>query len=416
MTQQPPRCHYDRSIGGRVTRGHLDDCPDPQACDGCDPCLHPHCSVCARVHLDDAHPNTCPDCVSSIREDLDEIARHVNGLAAQAIDAGDDGRRWAAAPIPGALATVLRGPAVHPAKVRTRVDERRDDLLSPLVVLGHAEDVWRRWLGQPTRRTASVQASVDYLDEQLTLIAQARPDMRDGHFVNPPEFPEFARAIGHLRADLEHVLHDEQTPERGVDCFECGARLVRRIRDPKRCRHETEARTRFAERLIAAAYGQDWLDTLATYGLRPTDEERNAARRPSPRMVAAARMPCPRCNQGGVDDPRPKMSWECPSCRKVYQPEEYSRALRQALLRDNDAGRKAAGWSSFPVAAEAASAITGRVVTAATIRKWITRGDEIATLCEWWEGARFTRQLVFWPDVSVRASEFRSPGRRGRVA
>lgn len=418
-TQQPPRCHHDRHLGERVTRQHTDPCrhPNPDACDGCAPCLHPHCSVCGREHCDDAHPNTCPACVSSIREDLDEIARHTNGLTAQAIDAASDGHLWAAAPIPGALATVLAGPGIRPGDViRDRrhyvVDHLRSDPMPPLVVLAHAEDVWRTWLGQASRRTAGVQASVDYLDAQLTRIAQTGPRLEGGRVVAPPEFPEFARTIGRLRAQLEHALHDEQEPDRGVECFECGHRLVRRHRDPRRCHHATPAREAFAERLFAQPAAVERLALLASYGLRPTGAECAAALPPSPTMVAAARAPCPRCDQGGLVDPSPGVSWECPCCRKVYTPGEYATAVRRDLL-DSEEG---AGWSTFPVAASAASDITGKLISVTTIRTWITRGDDVAVVCDWSSGARFTRQLVFWPDVARRASETRQRGRTGHVA
>lgn len=379
--QQPPRCHHDHYLGERVTHAHADPCrrSNQSACDGCAPCLEPHCSVCTREHLDDAHPNTCPDCVSSIREDLDEIARHCNGLTTQAIEASNDGRPWAAAPIPGALATVLAGPATHPGLVTvTRHyadDHRKSDPLPPLVVLGHSEDVWRTWLNQPTRRTASVQSSVDYLDAQLTQIAQARPLLRDGTLVRPPEFPDFAREVGRLRAQLEHAMHDEQEPDRGVDCFECGHRLVRRHRDRRRCHHETEART--------------WFATLLTYPelrIHPTE-------------VASARAPCPRCDQGGLADPTPGISWECPCCRKVYTPGEYATAVRRDLLDSEDGD----GWTAITLAADAATTLTGRLVPASTVRKWMDRG-QVGSLCAWSPGQVWGQRLVFWPDVADRAT------------
>jgi hypothetical protein len=378
MTQQPARCHYDRTHGQRVTRRHLDDCPDPGTCDGCQPCTTGHCSVCKREHLDDAHPNTCPACVSSIREDIDEIPKLCERLRDQAVNA--ESYSWASARIPGHEAMVAIGPTTSPQDVRFDRDyaetHRRGDTIPPLAVLASWEDRWREWFGQPERMAASIRASVLYLDEHLTLIAQTTMRLDDtGAVAVPPEFPEMAHDLGRLRAELEHVLHNEQAPERGVECFECGDRLVRRYRDPKHCSHETEAR--------------NWFATLLTYPelkVRPSE-------------LAAARLPCARCNQGGIDDPTPGVSWECPGCRMVYTPGQYATAVRRDLL---DSG-EAEGWTDITLAADAASTLTGHPVPATTVRKWMDRGL-VASMCSWRPGQVWGQRLVFWPDVAERAT------------
>lgn len=360
MSTQPPRCHYARDLDMRVTTEHRDDCPNPDSHRGCVPCTAPHYRICGREHLDNAHPQTCPDCVGKTREDLADIRGHCTHLRPQAAYAGGDGRLAAAAPIPGALAQVLIGPSVIPDLVRVgrkyHDDHLATDPIPPLAVLAWWEDAWRSWLGHAPAGRASVSRAVAYFDEQLTYLAQT---------TEGPGFATFARAMVQLRVSLERALHDEQAPDRGVECFECGDRLVRRHRDRRLCRHTTPTRRTFEQALHYLELGYPEMG--------PTRPE-----------ARAARIPCGRCSQGGVDDPAAGQSWECPGCRKEYTPGEYATAVRRSLLDDADAGD---GWTDITLAADAATTLIGRLVLAATVRKWMDRG-KVASLCLWRPGQR----------------------------
>lgn len=430
MTKTKP-CRYERSLGYRATKGeHEDDCRDPAGHRGCVQCLEPHCSVCGRKHLDDQHPLTCPDCVGAVREDLGEIAELCRGLRRQAVDA--EGLAWASARIPGATAMVLMGPSVDPYR-RGRAERYREpgDPLPPLTILARWEEVWAGWLGQKRDRT-SITRAVGYLDQHLTRIAQAQATWAGDTAVIPPEFREFARDIGKLRAQLEHVLHDESDDDQGIACFECSHQLVRRIRDPKRCRHKTPARQALAARLRDRQDPAAWLKVLASYGLPAWDHEIAAARLPTPVEVAAARLPCDRCDQGGLTDPRPGISWECPSCRMAYTPGEYANAVRRDLAdRKLIAGDQvqvpslqAYGWTDITLAADAASTLVGYPVFATTVRKWAQR-EKVAWCCAWSyeqmpDGSLVSRpsgqRLVFWPDVADEATAAVERARRAAEA
>lgn len=433
-THTPATCHYDRTLGYRVTARHTDTCARDQTCPGhrgCQPCDRPHCAVCGREHATLAQPQTCPDCQGKIDDDLTDIQASYALLGDEALHAGHNGHLVAAAPIPGGDAAVLVGPTVRLDLARTsrtlRDDHRRTDPLPPLAILAQWEDIYRAYLGHdqeaaPTKtarwgdlvttpRRATISGSVKYLRDQLPYIAQRT----DG-----PDFLAFTRQIRRIRATLEGALHDEREDEHGVECFECGEELVRRFRDPKRCRHRTEARRDLQAWLHRRAAAVDWLRTLRTYpelGEVRIDDLRAAASPPAS-LVAAARMPCGACSkawkdtQGGLDDPRAGRSWECPGCRKEYTPGEYSTAVRTSLVNGVDG----TGWCTLQTAADAATDITGRPVSPAVIRVWIGRGDDIAICCWWKVDARAGVQLVFWPDVLHRATEFRSrSARSGRI-
>jgi hypothetical protein len=431
-TRKPPACHYDRALGQRVTTDHRDDCPReletgdcPAAGRGCAPCTAPHCLICGRNHATNAEPDTCGECIGKVREDLTEIAADYQALTVEAIAGGSDGRLVAAAPIPGGTAAVLTGPTVRLDQLRvgrgyglTELAEvnRTTDPIPPLAVLAHWEDLYRAWFdhtrggtakadayawyaGRPPSR-ATVAAATRYLAEQLDHMANG-PAVRQG-----PDWVAFTRSVRNLRADLERALHDEQEPERGVSCFECGDRLVRRFRDPKRCTHPTQARTELQRALVRQAEGQAWMrSVLATYPELPVrEEDLAAARGPSAALVVAARRPCARCEhrQGGLDDPRAGRSWECPGCRKQYDPGEYVTAVRRDLL-DSDPADGGGGWTNVTMAAEAATTLVGMLVTDGLVRKWMER-RKVAVCSEWRPRRRWGQRLVFWPDVADEAN------------
>lgn len=421
---KPKACRYERSLGYRAVKGeHADDCTNRAGHAGCVECTTPHCGVCSREHLDDQHPMTCPTCVGSVREDLGEIAELCRGLRGQAIEG--EGLTWASARIPGATAMVLMGPAVDPDLVivtrEYSVTHRPSDPVPPLTLLARWEEVWADWLGQTRDARTSVTRAVAYLDQHLTRIAQARAEWRDSVLVTAPEFAEFAVEVGKMRAQLEHVLHDESEDEGGIACFECGHQLVRRIRDPKRCRHKTPARMALAERLRDRVDPAAWLQLLRAYGIPAWDSEIDAARLPTPVEFAAARLPCDRCDQGGLSDPTPGISWECPSCRMRYTPGEYANAVRRdladrAFVAQGGAGEapslQSFGWTDITLAADAASTLVGYPVFATTVRKWAQR-EKVAWCCTWSydrlpSGSLVSRptgqRLVFWPDVADEAT------------
>lgn len=391
----PEPCHYDRQLAARVTRRHRDDCPNPSTHGGCAPCTAPHCTVCGREHLDNAHPISCGTCVVDVRQDLTEIRHGYTALATEALEAGADGRLVAAAPIPGGIAAVLIGPTVRLDMLRvSRVTadvHRPTDPLPPLAVLAEWEGMWRAWFGHPRGRGATIGAAIGYLYDQVETMANPNPEQPDGG----PDWLKFAQQVRSLRAQLEHALHDEREPEVGVECFECGDRLVRRFRDRKACRHNTPARTELRRRLVDRVRPAAWLAVLASYGLPAWDHEIDAARMPGNELVQRAKQPCPKCNQGGLDDPSAGQSWECPGCRKQYGPGEYATAVRRSLL-DGD------GWTTIANASSAAATLTGAQVGDKTIRSWVNRGWVDSYMTVQANGLPGLR-LVWWPDVKREA-------------
>jgi hypothetical protein len=409
MTEhRPPACHYDRGLGERVTREHRDDCTNPTEHRGCAPCTAPHCGVCGHEHLDNAHPQTCPTCVGKVREDLITIPPAYADLRSEALAGGRDGKLVAAAPIPGGTAAVLTGPSVRLDQLRTgslvgmktfTEDHQISDPIPPLAILAQWEDLWRTWLGHTPGTRADIGRAVAYLEQQLGYMAQqAGPGV--------PDFPTFTRQIRTLRSRLEHALHDEQQPERGVECFECGDRLVRRFRGRRQCRHQTPARRHLHKILTGRDAALARLAQLQVAldnedpAKRPTPLKvqvaRNVAALPTPVELAAARQPCDKCSQGGIDDPTAGLSWECPGCRKEYSPGEYATAVRRDLVEN---GADGDGWTHMAMAAEAATTMTGLHVPTATLRAWVHRDKVASRLNE--SGTR----LVYWPDVADQANE-----------
>jgi hypothetical protein len=380
-TRKPKHCHHDRTLKARVTNDHRDDCPThtggpcPAQGRGCAPCTAPHCVICGREHVTNDQPFTCAECIGRIRADLSDIRRAYLDLAREAVAGGGDGSLVAAAPIPGGNAAVLIGPTVRLDLIRVArgltpdilaKDHRPTDPIPPLAVLAQWEDMYRAWLTH-TRGVgrATIGRAITYLDGQLDYLAN-HVDKAG------PDFVAFTRQLRDLRAQLERALHDEREPEYGVECFECGDRLVRRFRDRHRCRHWTDARR--------------WLATLRTYPELTIYQTE----------FTAARLPCSSCNQGGLDDPRAGLSWECPGCRKEYTPGEYHTAVRRDLLDNADA------WTTIVASVGAAATLTGWLLGDKTVRSWVGRG---------WVKSKFDvrsdglpgMRLVFWPDVKREA-------------
>lgn len=408
MTEhRPDPCHYDRSIGARVTKRHRDNCVT-NTCAGCAPCTAPHCTVCGRDHLDNTHPQTCPKCVGKVGQDLDDLVQAYAGLAREALAGGGMGHLVAAAPIPGGEAQVLMGPYVKLPLLRTyrgyttehlTKDHRPSDPMPPLAVLGQWEDIYRDWLGHQPAGKATIGRSVKYLRGLLPVIAQRA----DG-----PDFIEFTRQLRRLRADCERALHDEREPEEGVECFECGDKLVRRFRRARRCQCGPRPIVQHADHGRCTCLTGVRLEPQPDY--KPPLVVRLLDRDPYDGHIHNRDdLACIACHrqaewenehaghdQGGIDDPTAGMSWECPSCRKDYDPGEYQNAVRTDLANANG------GWCTVPIAAEAATVVAGRSITDVTVRGWIGKG---------WVGSHFAEtrmglpgaRLVRWADVRREA-------------
>lgn len=412
MTRRPDPCHYDRTLKARVTKRHTPAC-QTNTCEGCAPCTQPHCLVCGTRHTTPSEPDTCGRCIRTIRDDLNDIRNAYRDLHQEALDAGGDGRLAAAAPIPGGTAQVLIGPSVRLDLLRITSrgleDHHKHDPIPPLAILAQWEDIYRTWLDHPTTKRATLGAALDYLTTQLDYLAN--------HATTPgaPDWLAFTRQIQRLRARLDLALHDEREPEMGVACFNCGDKLVRRFRRPTRCRHTTPARVELRTRLEQHQAAQAWMQVLATYPeLGPPRFDEIAPTHIPARLVAAAQAPCPDCaaaGQGGIDDPTVGQSWECPGCRKQYDPGEYARAIRLSTTMDGD------GWTHVTMAADAAATLTGHPVPIATVRKWMDRG-KVASLCLWRPGATWGQRLVLYPDVADMALQAvaRQARRRSRTA
>lgn len=359
-------CHYDPTLGERVTSQHRDDCTDPNTHDGCVPCLRAHCVVCGHWHLTNDTPQTCAQCLAKVRDDLDAIAAAYDELGDEAANAARDGRLVAAAAIPGGVAQVLRGPAVPMGQVKRTEhhddDHRAGDAVPPLAVMAWWEDTYRAHLGLASAGRATVTGAAMLLASVLTDIAQDTAG---------PDWFAFTREVRALRAQLSRVLHDESAPEYGIGCFECGDRLVRRFREARACGHATPARRELGM----------WLDLGYPEAV-------------SRSLLRESRRPCGECDQGGMRDPGSGLSWECPGCRREFSVGEYLHALRRDLVLGGDG--EGFGWSPVSTAAEAASGLLGVPVGAATVRKWMDRG-QVASRRE--GGGR----VVFWPDVLERA-------------
>lgn len=405
MTEKrPPACHYDRHRDERVTRDHRDDCTNPETHGGCAPCTAPHCVLCGQRHLDNDHPLTCPDCIGTVRQDLEDIRWECRFLRWQASRGGRDGQLAAAAPIPGANAMIMITPGHEHDDLRWAADledyHRGSVIVPPLVRLASWNTEWRTYLGHTLPARPTVAGITHYLADHLTAIAQAD----DG-----PDWIGFARAMRGLRRELELVLHDEREGEQGVSCFECGDHLVRRYGRPKPCRHKTPARVHLAAVRARAETAQAVLAAIATYPeLRGRDypggythTERRAARGPTSAEQSAALVPCSKCtDQGGIEDPSVGQSWECLGCRKQYTPGEYAHAVRRDLL---EGGPDGDGWTHVGMAAEAASTMTGYVFPPGTVRRWMDRG-KVGAMCRWSPGVSTGLRLVFWPDIADEAA------------
>lgn len=174
-----------------------------------------------RIHAPaDDHHDTCPTCLSHVRDNLDEIARLVAELPDEAITKGLNSE-----------AANLLGPASDPerdghiaasiAAGRVRAEDYEtattSDLLHPQHVIGCWDMLVRDALDHPEPDTWTITDGIAYLDLQLTYLA-AYPHL---------PFNELAADIRACRLHLEHVLHDGQQRDTGAPCTNCRTPLVR---------------------------------------------------------------------------------------------------------------------------------------------------------------------------------------------
>lgn len=297
--------HYDTDVVDE--HGHTIHTGDD--CRGCIPCEQGHCAICGTEHLTDAHPHTCIECVSKVRDDLvaipdlcSQVRRH-----AQSGNAG----RLAAAPIPGGEAMVIMSPAgeahsrayyeeghrkacTNPActgclDASHKQDEYRDAVDTPTLVLARWEDVWRTALDSPADHNASIRRATSWLGDHLTMMAQR---------VDPP-VDEFSHDLAQLRYHLEEVLGDGVRNQPGAPCLNCGTALVRISSKPRACKHRRLAAD------VARLAHEPRFDLASLCRAYPT--------------VADAHS---RCDQGGLRD-----TWQCLRCRRRYSDDQYQYAV-----------------------------------------------------------------------------------------
>lgn len=337
-------CRYNGKTEPRLANDrHEDDCDNDQ-CRGCLPCDERHCAVCGVEHTDDAHPNTCIECVAAIRDDLKALPGLVVQLRRHA-RAGNS-LRLAAAPIPGGEATVMVGPAstnVHsrayyeeghrptctnPAchgclDASHKADEWDGDAETPTLVLVQWEDAWRDALGAPTERRPHFRHALEYLLANLTRMAQK---------VDPP-VGDFATEIASLRYHLEEVLGDGIRNQPGAPCVHCGTALVQISSKPRACKHR-----QLADDVARLANEPRFTLHALTYAY--------------PHLEAEHR----KCDQGGLRD-----SWQCLRCRRRYTDDQYRHAVGTKYIR-----------SARSLTARELEWKTG--VPATTIRAWGSMG------------------------------------------
>lgn len=234
-------CHPGPDGGSRLT-GPRHEGEHEQ----CDPCPERHCHLCGHAHLGIAHRQTCPECITTTRDNLDVIARlgRHSVLADQAAHRSSDGRPEADRLL-GGDAMDLLGPVGDLRGWQAQLDaaEQRwiddpeaaaedrpdldhaldapdDDHAPPLLVLATWVDDWRAAFrhGAAGHR-ATLGTEVAYLGRHLHHAAQWHD-----------AYGEFAADVARCRSQLETVLHaGERDDPTAAPCFDCGGQLVRKV-------------------------------------------------------------------------------------------------------------------------------------------------------------------------------------------
>ena len=207
------RCRFDRDAGEYLT-------PDGEPCDVP---KREHCTArktCAN-HLGWGEL-TCARCVGRTRQDIRQIVNLAALMLPEAVETGVESRAANLAG-PAGDPLVLSWRRVNEAKASgTTVGDGTDET-DPTEVLG----IWQAMLSEdyshdlPDRITLASAAA--YLERHLHTIAQDEEQ----------DFPLMAREVRKCRANLEAVLRNSQSPERGAPCPDCKAdgHVVRMVRE-----------------------------------------------------------------------------------------------------------------------------------------------------------------------------------------
>lgn len=217
-------CKFVASTQPRIIpRRHTEDCADPAACAGCEPCAERHCQVCGIEHVTvegQGNDETCAECLSATRDDLSWIV----GLSARAItEAVHKGVNSEAANLAGRAIDTPEGIEAWGYRSMSAVMGRIPalevtDERHPTWVLGSWEMLVREHLTQPSSARIHIAPAASYLGGHLTRLAH------DAEFA----FDELSKDLRRCRAHLENVLHEGDRPERSqVSCLDCGRRLER---------------------------------------------------------------------------------------------------------------------------------------------------------------------------------------------
>lgn len=213
-TNTVQKCTYDAARGW-VTREHAWGCAS-RTCSGCKPCTkagEEHCQARKRcgTHTEGA---ACPTCIGKIRNNLRAI---IDAIALMPVELEETGRLTSAA------ANHVSGATAHPLSWRARMFHNLTtggyledaDQHDPWQMLSIRERMIREALGHDTRTTvsASLSATVDYLTWSLADLAP-RHDLAWAA-------ADLLAETNRLRAELETILRDSRTPERGAPCPAC---------------------------------------------------------------------------------------------------------------------------------------------------------------------------------------------------
>lgn len=226
MTTDSTGCRW--TPDGHYLPTHTPTCTS-RDCPGCTPCTHDHngnpvrhCTAKTRCtgHLDPSQRLTCTSCIDRTRRDLRALVDLDLRMATEALAQGVGSE---AAMLSGPAADITRWLETQVAWANYGGEEgaimvEALDPHHPLTVLGWWDMALREDYGPPTQLRVTVKRAADYLDGQLTRLAQDPQQ----------EFALFAREVLVCRLHLEAVLHDSRRPETGAPCPDCAVPVVKR--------------------------------------------------------------------------------------------------------------------------------------------------------------------------------------------
>lgn len=208
--------------------------------DACRDCggeeCHRPCAICSRHRVNVTDLQTCFDCATEVRRDLQRIVDlyatlpdYLGHPAAIRLDQ----RRGSGEPaLPGGDPLVLLGPGGDAGNRRRAYlaglddafdqDDRDADPVSIAYALASFEDDWRKVRKEPAASDRETVAGASaYLHRRHDWAAQHHPD-----------FVEYAAELAKLRRHLERVTRTSDAPERvNATCLDCGERLQRKMTD-----------------------------------------------------------------------------------------------------------------------------------------------------------------------------------------